>query len=644
MKKQAVKKEEKIPQPVIWLFALISMVFVPMFYYEPAVDVSLVPKFAVLSGLLALMLMIFMFRKKWQMEFAAGLRGWPVALWGGLVLMTIVSLVVAVNPAEGAFDLLKVFGMLVFLMVFIVISRQKGALWPLAFSALILSFLYSCVGLWQYYENVFRSVDLGSLYKVNGMMSHKNVFSITLFFTMPWLVYLIFTLKSSGRIFTAVVLFLNLYVQFLIQTRSVWLAIVAFVLVMALGTWIVTERFKKGSRQLYRLLSITGGILVLAFLLAFLTNRYSISHPKNQQPVVVKEKMEDLDQRVSSIFSTTTQNRVKRLDIWSRTLEMVGDHPVLGVGAGNWKIMIPDYYQPDPNESFYHNWRRPHNDFLWILAEKGIVGLTLYAGFFISLFVIALRTLKKEIPVERKVLVVLMAGGLAGFLVDSMFSFPYDRVETLLYMMTFAGIIWVVPKDSKPEKPVASSVNHRVIPMVAAIFMIISFIISLQMIRSEKYIKFAHQAFLTGQWDVVQEAVRLAECSYCNLDPVNNPYRWYRGHALLASGKTDEAKVELERALEHNPNSVATLSDLGVVLVMKKEYAKALEYLDMAIKIYPLNREVLKVKGMALYELGRYKESVDCYYKCITDKPNPELDSLIARVHEKLYGTGAVQN
>lgn len=644
MKKQVVKKEEKVPQIVVWLFALLSLVFVPMFYYEPAVDVSLVPKFTVLSGVLVVILLILMFRKRWQSGFIAGLREWPVALWGGLVLMTLVSLFIATNPAEGVFDLLKVFGMLIFLMVFMVICRQKDGLMPFAVSALILSFLFSAVGLYQYNEFVFRSIDLDSLYKVNGLMSHKNVFAITLFFTMPWLIYLILNVKGSVRVITAIGLFFNLFVQFLIQTRSVWLAIAVFVVVMAVGIWIATNRFKKGGKPFYRLLGIAGGILVLAFLLAFLTNRYSISHPKNQQPVVVKEKMEDLDQRVSSIFSTTTQNRVKRLDIWTRTLEMVGDHPVLGVGAGNWKIIIPEYYNPDPNESFYHNWRRPHNDFLWILAEKGIIGLILYLGFFISLFVIALRTLRKEIPVERKVLVVLMAGGLAGFLVDSMFSFPYDRIETLLYMMTFAGIIRVVSQDTKTEKAVAPSGNRRFIPAVAAILIAISFIISLQMIRSEKYIKFAHQAFLSGQWDVVQEAVRLAESNYCNLDPVNNPYRWYRGHALMVQGKTDEAQTELELALEQNPNSVATLGDLGVLLVMKKEYTKSLEYLDKAIKIYPLNRDVLKVRGMALFELGRYKESVDCYYKCITDKPNPELDSLIAQVHEKLYGAGNVQN
>jgi len=292
MKKQVAKKDEQIPKQVVWLFALISLVFVPMFYYEPAVDVSLVPKFTVLSGLLTVMLIILMFRKKWQSGFASCLREWPVALWGGLALITMVSLFIAVNPAEGAFDLLKVFGMLIFLMVFMVISVQEGGIMPFAISALILSFLFSVVGLYQYNEFVFRSIDLSSLYKVNGLMSHKNVFSITLFFTMPWVIYLMLTVKGSGRVISAIVLFLNLLVQFLIQTRSVWLAIVVFVLVMAAGLWMATDRFKKGGRTFYRLIGITGGILVLAFLMAFLTNRYSISHPEKQQPVEVKEKMQ----------------------------------------------------------------------------------------------------------------------------------------------------------------------------------------------------------------------------------------------------------------------------------------------------------------------------------------------------------------
>jgi len=56
------------------------------------------------------------------------------------------------------------------------------------------------------------------------------------------------------------------------------------------------------------------------------------------------------------------------------TIEMVKDNPVIGVGAGNWMINYPVYYAQYQGLEF-KNWRRPHNDYIWILAEKGFLGL-----------------------------------------------------------------------------------------------------------------------------------------------------------------------------------------------------------------------------------------------------------------------------
>ncbi len=644
MKKQKGKVETKIPQPFVWFFALISLVIVPLVYYEPAVDVSLVPKFTLLSGLLLLILISFLLFKKWEIDFLRHFRSWPVTIWAGFAFISLVSLAIAINPSEGVFDALRVFGSFILLLVMLEFLRKGGSVKPFILSAMLLSLVFSCVGFYQYFIHVFRSVDLESLYKVNGMMSHKNVFSITLFLTLPFMLYQAFTAKPSGRIVANVLVFLNVTVQFLIQTRSVWLAMVVFMLVFLAGLFLLRKRMDKEKKLMVRSLGIILGVFVIGFLAAYLLNGYSVRNPKQEAPVVIKEKIENLDKRVSSIFSTGTPNRIKRLDIWSRTLEMIADHPVLGVGAGNWKIAAPEYYQPDPDESFYHNWRRPHNDFLWVFAEKGIVGFILYLGFFIALLAAAIRAFRREIPTERKLLVILMLGGIGGYCVDACFSFPYDRVETQLYMMVIAAILIWATSGTNPAPAKAHGRNSRLAILTAGILLVAAFVMSLQIIRSEKYIKFAHQAFVTSQWQVVLEATAQAESSWGNLDPVNNPHAWYRGHARMALGDLDAAILDLETAMEQNPNSVAALGDLGVVLYMKKEYARAIEYFDKALKIYPLNRQVLKMKGMAHFALEQYKESVECYYLCITDKPNPELDSLIAQVHEKLYGAGSVPN
>ena len=66
-----------------------------------------------------------------------------------------------------------------------------------------------------------------------------------------------------------------------------------------------------------------------------------------------------------------------RLALWRRTLEMVADRPIMGTGAGNWRLAYPAYSRGDMMDARTVP-HRPHNDLLWIWAEMGTVGLGLY--------------------------------------------------------------------------------------------------------------------------------------------------------------------------------------------------------------------------------------------------------------------------
>ncbi len=78
---------------------------------------------------------------------------------------------------------------------------------------------------------------------------------------------------------------------------------------------------------------------------------------------------------------------VERLAHWQAAVEMATAHPWLGVGLGNYEIAYPQYR--------LINWEFPlghaHNYYLNVLAETGIIGLTAYAGFFLSLVKYSLR-------------------------------------------------------------------------------------------------------------------------------------------------------------------------------------------------------------------------------------------------------------
>ena len=85
---------------------------------------------------------------------------------------------------------------------------------------------------------------------------------------------------------------------------------------------------------------------------------------------------------------TTLGSGTGRTDIWKVGWRMVEDKPVLGVGAGNFQnssihyLLAPGVIQSD--DFFVDQPKAAHNTYLQVLAETGIVGLTLFTLILVA--------------------------------------------------------------------------------------------------------------------------------------------------------------------------------------------------------------------------------------------------------------------
>ena len=77
--------------------------------------------------------------------------------------------------------------------------------------------------------------------------------------------------------------------------------------------------------------------------------------------------------RFESITNTTTDgSNLGRFDVWTSSINMFKDHPVIGVGIGQWRTKYEESYRlPSENQHLYH----AHNNFIQLLSEVGILGL-----------------------------------------------------------------------------------------------------------------------------------------------------------------------------------------------------------------------------------------------------------------------------
>jgi len=123
-----------------------------------------------------------------------------------------------------------------------------------------------------------------------------------------------------------------------------------------------------------------------------------------------------------------------RLKVWYHTLYMIADAPLLGVGLNNWSALYPRYDQGDI-VGIVVSPLRPHNDFLWIWAELGLVGLLLFFWLLGCIF--------KQVwmRIRLKDWVALCAGlGALALLIHSCFSFPREQPISVFFLSLALGI------------------------------------------------------------------------------------------------------------------------------------------------------------------------------------------------------------
>ena len=260
-----------------------------------------------------------------------------------------------------------------------------------------------------------------------GFLVNRNLFGSYLVLGLPFILYCfqhaITNRKTEKKeennfviiVFYLVGIFLILIGIYLSQTRSAYLA-TAFIGILYVLYFLLRIRF----------LYVAIVVFVVGSVSGFVFYTYSILNPENFDPNHKEKSWRDL---------TQTDSQAERLLLWEKTISMIKENPVLGVGFQNWKYQLPKYsLEGLRNEKNEVNVQRPHNDFLWIAAESGIITLLFYLVFITYLIYVGIKT--------KNILVLVVF----AFLIDSVFSFPKERIVHTLILATSIGIIL---KDDK---------------------------------------------------------------------------------------------------------------------------------------------------------------------------------------------------
>ena len=433
------------------------------------------------------------------------------------------------------------------------------------FSVLIFYLLFICACV-EY--SLVKVVSKDWLYLITGLNGHKNLYASFLFLNLFFLISASLRTSGNWRLFARLGVVITVCLIVFLKTKAVWVGIFASFCVYG-----IFQFYKPGGifvRTKWYVSVITCLIIVNVFFVFIL-------HP------LVRGGISRATTQHTSMFVDE-----ERLVLWDKTYYMVQNNKLFGVGVGNWQVYFPDaslrglWRAEDLNYTF----QRPHNDFLWVLSETGIVGFNLFMVFLILLLSRFVGTLK-FISLPDITEASLCLACLIGYYVVSFFDFPMERVEHLIWVNVLLAFAYYYVRRHNPMTNVLNISVSRPVFVLSGLGL--GFIFSLGLMRylAELGVRKMYDAKTAGNAAGVIVAGQSASNLFYTLDPTSVPINWYIGNANVALGNYKTAHHNFLKAHSFNPYNRNVLNDLASSYSLQNKQDSAKFFYKEASRISP---------------------------------------------------------
>ena len=619
-----------------------SVCFIPFCYSRATIDPVLTPRFLILAGVTALLVagvLVEVIKDPSKYDFDIIFRA-AFLLAVGYLLAAAVSLLHAVNLAEGIFEWLKIFLFYSYLFVStLIISAHKGSLPRLTEAVAAMCLVLAAIGVLQYFKIAFN--DIPGNYLIYATMANRNLNSSALFLTLPFTVYGVYRFGSVWYALCCAAAAGSIYVITLNGTRTVWVALLFSGLITGLTAYFTYRKRTLPRKEKSDLRNRS--LFLLAVVIAAASGAALTPKPTNYPPAVVTESQPAVSpearllapQRPVMLLDTLKE----RFLLWEKSIQMARENPLIGAGIGQWKILLPSYgkidkYEDHSGELTEIQFVRPHNDFIWVLAENGLAGVMAYLGFFVVLIIYALRSVWQSPDSDRAFFALMMFFGIMGYMIIAFFSFPKERIFHSVFLMLMAAavisiyhevfpgtltrtsrnqkrkLITKVRKHEKERNQIscfrysmfpwlknfaaksAEIITKRLkfkLPIrtafaaVVGIMLIFSLFVGIVRFNSEAHTRNALAARQSENPEAVISEIDKAASWFYSLDPTSTPLMWYRGMANFQLGHREKALEDFKKAYEHHPNHIHVLNNLGTCYALLKQPEKARRILSKSI-------------------------------------------------------------
>lgn len=432
-----------------------------------------------------------------------------------------------------------------------------------------------------------------------GNTGNINIFAASLTGKVPFLLLGIYHFSNWKKWFLSFTLLATLFVVFLISARAAYIAL--FVNIFG---FLILVYFIKSEKKKY--LSVLTYILI-PLLLSFFMASYVFKKAED------KGRFSSITNRISSInFAKTDDMSINiRLKYWDNALQIAKENPVFGIGLGNWKIESQPYEKEISNNLTLSD--HPHNDFLEIAAETGLLNLIVYLLLFIFALVANIKKIYSSSNQQSRLIAIVAILLLFSYGIDAFFNFPLYRATMQLNFCLFMAVTFL----NNSYLPTSSAFNNKLTILVCAIS-IITFYFSYQ-----TFIAFQFESNMTNDLKLAQPSYRynavvkqipkfpntatnsqpfievaaiyaLSEKKYDQaiqlfnqsrkINPNTGRAEWYKYQIYKAKGSSDSAQYYANKAFEIRPRNENYFLSALVVAANRKDTTTILQLHNSYIK------------------------------------------------------------
>jgi O-antigen ligase len=527
-----------------------------------------------------------------------------------LLLLSSFSILYAFNSAEAYYTSCKFsLSLLVFTTLYALLTQEFINIKTI--SRAVLVFLLLACG-YQIYE-ILKKGNLWllagkNIYEINGLFGHKNLFSSIVFLGFPFLIYICVYERKFWQLLGILLSITALVLLLFVQTKAVLLAIL-----LGIGISAIVLFTSLSVKRMYKVL-ILSGMAFFVLLVAFMA----------------KEKLPLL---------SNNDTIKERILLWSNTWQLIKEHPLSGVGAGNWQIFFPKYGLQNFMQTNYlisdgyTTFQRPHNDFLWVWSEMGVLALITYIGIFALGLYYCFKNILAAQAIKAKVFHSGLLMTLIGYVFIGFVDFPLERSEHQFFLLL---ILALVSNHYFTYKKTLVVTSRWIAPFIIVCALLNSLVFS-KRVEAEAHSRKLVLAHHKNNWSLMIQEAKKASNAFYTIDNFSIPLPWYAGVAYSALGNNEYAKPQFEKAYTINPYQIHVLNNIASINEIEGKHDIALKYYNEALAISPSQPDALLNKSAVLFNKGNINEAFTTILQFKFDENNTQFKNyFIAIARQKL--------